>query len=417
MERRRIYRWAFIGLGVLTLPLMGMTALGLFNSINPMQLMFLCSFDVTNESEETLWITPVGTIGREGYRHTLPQYLREFPAFTSIQVGGYRLAAGKTKRITYDWDDINFSEIAVMNESGEYRQLVVDANPTECQYHPPASDSYVIESFEALSPIDDRVLEATTTEKYDFRILLFNLAGLVPIAMFVVAFILRGPAPGAARGAEYSSRMRVAVDRIVCSVIAAVLITATVYAASIWYRQGLDVLGACSARPASVAVDFSKSGSYSGPLRHEHTTPDYVMLWFSLPPDTVLHLTDEMVEDLEGTITITDKDASEVRRWDISAGRLVATGGEQPMMLEFFAVPKEGDYTLTIDITSGASVFARYEQTVYAEYGSPYFAMVPIAIAAFYTIACGIPAVILSVVAITGFRRHGIWKPHAPPPA
>jgi hypothetical protein len=430
---------------VVSLPLLGFSSLVLINSINPMLQMFLFEFDLTNASDETLWITPVGAVGKQGYRHVLPQFMLRFPAFARFKEGDHRLAAGETRRIIYDWDDINFSEIAVRNERGDWRQLVTDSNPTAGQYRPPAEDAYVIESFAALDPIHDRVLEAAVAERYCFRLLLLLLAGLVPISMFVLAVILGRPGPRRrdlfyATGAQplvaqangCVAARRVSVGRIICAVLAAILIAVTVFYAREWYKWGRELHECADARPASLAVDLSKPGRFTTPLNQFSTLPDAEGFYLSLgptpgsapgsdpttpgsaptipgsPPQS--ESIEELFEGLEGTITIVDQEGTEVLATSILPICPSEKVTEEPILIAFFIPFAKGSYIATIDITSGAPALAGVEQTLYAAYDIVGFEFIPGMIAVFYTIVCGIPAVILSVMAITRFARHGIWK-------
>jgi hypothetical protein len=422
MERRRVLKWTFLGLGILTSPLLALSSLILINSINPMQLMFLYTFDVTNQSEETLWITPVGTVGRRGDRHVLPQFINEFPAFDAIREGGYRLGPGKTRQIIYDWDDINFSEIAIMNEPGQWRQLVVDANPTEGQYRPPREDSYVIESFQSLSPIDERVLTAATTEKYNLRALLLGAAGIVPIAMFVLALTLgraapeRSTWPDAAASKVWTSQRAGGVKkrisstgRIVACVIAAILIATTLYFTTEWYRLGRDLDECADARPVSVAVDFSRPGTIRAPFKQAYTLPDGEAFYLAMPFDIPVARALELLRGLDGTITITDSEGNEILVKTISpeAPETTAAG---PILLADFVPFAKGDYTVTIDITTGAPALAGTQQTLFAKYEMCGFEPMPVMLAAFLAILCAVPAVVLTAFLTVGFVRRGIRR-------
>jgi hypothetical protein len=126
-----------------------------------MQLAFITAFTVSNESGETIEVTPIGTYGKEGKRLLLPVYGSEFPAFRTLKRRHFRIEDGQSVRILYDWDDINLSEIAVRAAEGKYYQLAVDESPTENQYHAPVTDRFIIPPVRELEPIAPDVLRAT----------------------------------------------------------------------------------------------------------------------------------------------------------------------------------------------------------------------------------------------------------------
>lgn len=132
----------------------------LFNTVNPMQSAFIISFKVENQSGEDIWITPIGTRGSEGRRAHLPRYISVFPALPAIKTGSFHVQNHQTIEIKYDWDDINFSEIAIESQDGQFYQLVVDSNPTKDQYRTPESRHFIIPDFKTLDHISPAVLEA-----------------------------------------------------------------------------------------------------------------------------------------------------------------------------------------------------------------------------------------------------------------
>ena len=83
------------------------------------------SFAIENRSGETVWVTPVG-VGEDGRtRSTLPLNYGFPPLLIAYDRGDFRLAPGEQRRFRYDWDDINFSEIAIRDAMGGWRHLVV----------------------------------------------------------------------------------------------------------------------------------------------------------------------------------------------------------------------------------------------------------------------------------------------------
>jgi hypothetical protein len=146
--------FVFLILNGLLLPLSCVPALFLFNAVNPMQLTFIAGFTVENRTGDTIYVTPVGTVGPEGHRHPLPLAVWKAPWVPASQRGRFPVRTGGTITLYYDWDDINFSELVVETEDGELRQLVVNPNPTANQYTIPRVTDFVIEDVNRLGPLD-----------------------------------------------------------------------------------------------------------------------------------------------------------------------------------------------------------------------------------------------------------------------
>lgn len=156
-------KWAFLLTGIvisgLLTPLSVLPALFLANSVNPMQLSFVTSFTVTNDSGRTLDVVPVGTFN-DGSRGRLPTFASKVPALRRLGRTSYRIGHGETQTVLFDCDDINLSELAVRDQAGTYRQLVTDANPPRNDYRAPSQKSFTIPDFSQLEAVDPRVLAA-----------------------------------------------------------------------------------------------------------------------------------------------------------------------------------------------------------------------------------------------------------------
>ena len=126
------------------LPATLISALFLLNIVNPMAAAFLTRFSVVNESGEHVSITPVGAIGSAGRRTTLPLSSASFLSIPSLRDRSFPLAAGGQRRFTYDWDDIQVSELLIVPGSGPVRELVLDPAPTQGQYRKPSTNYFVI---------------------------------------------------------------------------------------------------------------------------------------------------------------------------------------------------------------------------------------------------------------------------------
>ena len=121
---------------------------------------FITQFTIENKTDRPITVTPVGTVGKQGDRHALPIYMWRFPPIPSPQRGGFNVGPGESIDIYYDMDNINFSEIVVHDSDSERGQLVVNPNPTEGQYHAPATKHFVIDDLSALAAVPEPVQNA-----------------------------------------------------------------------------------------------------------------------------------------------------------------------------------------------------------------------------------------------------------------
>jgi hypothetical protein len=156
----------------------------LFNSVNPMQLTFVSSLRVDNRTTRPLWVTPLGTFN-SGAKGVLPQFALSFPAFPAFRSRDLRVEPGGSTWITYDWDDINFSEIVVRDAEGKYRELVVDPNPPKVNYYRNKQERYVIEGWESLSQPAAEALAAAQSPDRQGRLWWLFLTGFVVLGLFI----------------------------------------------------------------------------------------------------------------------------------------------------------------------------------------------------------------------------------------
>jgi len=129
---------------------------------------FLTSITIENAMDQSVEVTPVGTIGPKGTRSPLPVCQGRVNPLPAAKRGGFRLQPGEMAEITYDFDDINFSEIVVENAAGVIGQFVVDLTPTARQYHPPATKHFLIQQ-DKLVPVPRRVASAAVAAQQPFR--------------------------------------------------------------------------------------------------------------------------------------------------------------------------------------------------------------------------------------------------------
>ena len=86
---------------------------------------FVAEITVTNKTNQTILVTPVGTPRSLNGRCTLPTYLGCYIPIHSTQRGGFEIPPGDTLSIVYDMDDISCSEIVVHGNNGLLGQMDV----------------------------------------------------------------------------------------------------------------------------------------------------------------------------------------------------------------------------------------------------------------------------------------------------
>lgn len=120
------------------------------SAVNPFGLMFLTSFTIENGTDEEILVTPIGATGAAGTRYTLPySVFKRFEVF-GVKKGNFRIPAGASKEFTYDWDDIQFSEILVRRSNEPWRVTATGLHPTFNQYRMPQKSRFVISDVENL---------------------------------------------------------------------------------------------------------------------------------------------------------------------------------------------------------------------------------------------------------------------------
>ena len=178
---------------VACLPASLVSTLFLLNVVNPMALVFLTNFDVLNASGEDLSITPVGAIGSSGRRTTLPLSLASSLSIPSPRDRSFPLASGARRTFTYDWDDVQFSEILIVSRSGSAKELVVDVRPTESRYRPPSTNHFVVPALDSLPTARPEVRAVLRTQQARlwiiWAVVLIGLAA--PIALVYAAVQLK----------------------------------------------------------------------------------------------------------------------------------------------------------------------------------------------------------------------------------
>ena len=156
----RAKRWVFLTAAIVTFPLFLLTLLLAFSVVNPMGLAFLTSFEVANETNEPLTVTPIGAVGSRGSRHTLPHSISSKFYVMSTKTSEFTIPPSSSQRFTYDWDDIQFSEILIQRPSGHYHFITTGLDPIEGQYRRPEQDRFVIGDIDKLPRAGDHLLSS-----------------------------------------------------------------------------------------------------------------------------------------------------------------------------------------------------------------------------------------------------------------
>jgi hypothetical protein len=163
----------------LTLPLCCFPVCVIF----PSYPMFWGRFTVVNESDETLYITPIGE--RSGQQRVLVEQLSRFPYASILKRADVRLDPGESVQIygrAFDEPSWMLASIAVRNEGREYRQLMIDEPILSLTLH--SEQTYRIESFSALARATPEVVDiAKKAGRLNIAAWGMIAAGFVPIGL------------------------------------------------------------------------------------------------------------------------------------------------------------------------------------------------------------------------------------------
>jgi hypothetical protein len=147
-------------IGFLLMPLFCLTCLVTCGAVNPMSMGFLTTFEVVNSTAENLIITPIGARGSGGERGTLPVSTSAIFCVTSTQCSEFALPASSSISITYDCDDVQFSEIVCQRADGSHLVIPSGLHPTKGQYRAPLTKRFEITDLKGLQPASDLHLSA-----------------------------------------------------------------------------------------------------------------------------------------------------------------------------------------------------------------------------------------------------------------
>ncbi|MCB1086515.1 MAG: hypothetical protein KDM63_05685 [Verrucomicrobiae bacterium] len=201
----RAKRWVFLTIAVITFPLFLLTLLFALSVVNPMGLAFLTSFDVVNETEEPLFVTPIGAIGSRGERYILPHSISRSFYVMGIKQSEFQIPPCSTRKFTYDWDLIQFSEILVRRITGKYHFIGTGLDPVMGQYRRPEADRFVIADLDTI-PVagDDLLLALSKNTAGGWTIYILAGVGLFSPVFYILAQKNKTKAEGS--GGQQSTR-------------------------------------------------------------------------------------------------------------------------------------------------------------------------------------------------------------------
>ena len=177
---------------ILLSPLFLLTLVIGSNVVNPMALAFLTTFEVENKTDEEIFVTPIGAVGQNGHRHTLPYSASTCLYIMAPSSADYPITPGGLREFTYDWDDIQFSEILVRRASEDYRVIPTGLHPTENQYRRPEKTRFEIGDLESAPLAKEQHLAALPSNSTRiWTIYLLAVLGLASPVLFFKALRMK----------------------------------------------------------------------------------------------------------------------------------------------------------------------------------------------------------------------------------
>ncbi len=144
--------------------------------VNPFDAIFTTDFVVDNRTDEPIWVTLIGTVGKKGARRPLWMVGRR-------DRGDIPIDAGDSLRLHYDWDDINFSEVVVRDARGRRFQMIANPDPVGRQYVVAPVRHFVVSDLDTMVPMApalEPAYRAAQTPSRSTRPVPFALARYLP---------------------------------------------------------------------------------------------------------------------------------------------------------------------------------------------------------------------------------------------
>jgi hypothetical protein len=211
---------------------------------------------------------------------------------------------------------------------------------------------------------------------------------------------------------------RISIRRIILAVVAVALITQAITFASAYWRIERNFTESMVARPVSLSVDLSQPAQYTARFQQTCSSAHGEAICLAIDPANAKDgALEKLLEGLDGRITISDCAGTEVRKVGIDAEsraksqdcRRPAVGPGEIEIAYFHPFPIS-EYSATITVTKGAPGLRGAKQTVFAKYELCGMERMPALIAAILGWACGVPGIVLAVIAAVRFYKHGIWR-------
>jgi hypothetical protein len=177
---------------ILFSPLSIVTLLIGINTVNPISLIFLTTFEIENKTGEEILVTPIGAVRSKGDRQTLPYSALPWLYIMIKDYKDYPIPPGKVRKFHYDWDDIQFSEILVRLPSKEYHVIQTGLHPTRNQYQCLGEKRFEIVDVESLPLAENIHLEALHFDSNRILLLyILAILGFAPPALFFWALCIK----------------------------------------------------------------------------------------------------------------------------------------------------------------------------------------------------------------------------------
>lgn len=150
---------------------------------------FAGRYYVTNQSDQTLYVSPVAEIGQTS--HFLVRSYSRFPYLPLLKRADIRIHPAESVRVNaMVVPDLMFTRIAVRDRSGDYRQLKV-TRPAGAHSILMPETGYVIESFAGLDTISGEELRfAKRGRRFNVHAGTMVVLGVIPVVLSFLALRL-----------------------------------------------------------------------------------------------------------------------------------------------------------------------------------------------------------------------------------
>jgi hypothetical protein len=147
---------------------------------------FLTDIHLTNATTQPIQVTPIG-VRESGGRRPLPIYASKYLSmWPESPAADFPITPGQTLTLTYDMDDILFSELVVVFPDGSVGQLVTNASASWSNYRPPATNRWTITGPGQLTAVSAEVEQALVIARKDRPMGLITAAIYAPWLTFAL---------------------------------------------------------------------------------------------------------------------------------------------------------------------------------------------------------------------------------------